>query len=179
MVTTLQPAAAVNLPTVSSKRQRFFLAKVMQELRLESLYDAKEITEIIYRTMRDLMVHDTIEKVASELDAPAAMSNQEQLDTQISDLWQDSNPLVRWLSHLRPSFDKEGILGINNDLFLQRIRQEGALPLHVSPLAAVKVVFSATKSELTPETQATVASCLPQLIKEVWQTAGNETEKAM
>lgn len=179
MVTTLQTRTAVNLSTVSSNRQQFFLTKVMQELSLESLYDAKEITEVIYRTMRDLMSHDTIEKVSSELDSPAMVSNKARLNTQVSDLWQDSNPLVRWLSHLRPSFDKEGILGINDTLFLQRIRQEAALPSHVSALAAVKAVFSATKGELNPETQATVASCLPESIKEVWQAAGDKTEKEM
>ncbi|MDA0268201.1 MAG: DUF2267 domain-containing protein [Cyanobacteria bacterium] len=151
--------------------QTSFLEKVKDRANLETLYDAKEITEVVYRTMRDLMDHDTIEQVASEVDKPASQSLKKQLNGSISDLWQDSNPLVRWLSHLRPAFSQDGPLGIDDDRFLQRIEQEGSLPGNVKPLTAIDAVFTATKAELPIETQARVAECLPGMIRMVWQNA--------
>lgn len=151
--------------------QSSFLEKVKDRANLDNLYDAKEITEVVYRTMRDLMDHATIEQVANEVDKPASDSLKKQLNDSISDLWQDSNPLVRWLSHLRPAFDQGGPLGIDDDRFLKRIELEGSLPANVKPLTAIDAVFTATKAELPTDIQARVAECLPGMVRMVWQNA--------
>lgn len=178
MATALRTRTIFDSPTFSSGRHQFFLLKIKQDLHLESLYDAKEIAEIVYRVMRDLMNHETINQVASELEAPAIQSDKERLDSRISDLWQDNNPLVSWLSRLRPAFDTEGFLGMNDTVFLKRIRQEGALPAHVAPLAAINSVFAATKDELTPEMQAKVETCLPGIVQTAWQNADSNHKTA-
>jgi uncharacterized protein (DUF2267 family) len=154
-----------------NSEQTSFLGRVRERAQLESLYDAKEITEVVYRTMRDLMDRGTIDQVAGEIDKPASTSLKQSLNDSISDLWQDSNPLVRWLSYLRPAFDQDGPLGIDDDLFLKRIEREGALPNNVKPLTAIDAVFAATKAELPKETQVQVAECLPGMIRMVWQNA--------
>ena len=148
-----------------------FLMQVKHRASLENLYDAQEITEIVYRVMRDLMNHTMIEQVSDEMNSLAIQTSQQRLNGEISELWQDSNPLVRWLSHIRPAFDQEGPLGIDDQLFLKRVEMEGALPVHVAPLTAVSAVFAATKPELTPETQRQVANCLPGIVKTVWVNA--------
>jgi len=148
-----------------------FLERVKDKANLENLYDAKEITEMVYRTMRDMMDRDTIDQVAAGIDKPATQSPHQPLNDSIADLWQDSNPLVRWLSYLRPAFDQSGPLGIDDDLFLKRIQHEGALPKHVGPLTAIDAVFAATKAELSEENKARVAECLPGSIRIIWQQA--------
>jgi uncharacterized protein (DUF2267 family) len=171
MAITLEQRNAATLDSGLNADHTSFLEKVKDRANLDNLYDAKEITEVVYRTMRDLMDRDTIEDVASEVDKPASNSLKKQLNDQISDLWQDSNPLVRWLSHLRPAFNQDGPLGIDDDRFIKRIELEGALPANVKPLKAIDAVFAATKADLPIDIQSRVAECLPGMIRMVWQNA--------
>ncbi|MGD1908681.1 MAG: DUF2267 domain-containing protein [Leptolyngbyaceae cyanobacterium] len=169
MAITLDQRNAANIGLNAD--QTSFLEKVKERANLDNLYDAKEITEVVYRTMRDLMDRDTIEQVADEIDKPASTSLKQSLNDSIADLWQDSNPLVRWLSHLRPAFDQGGALGIDDDLFIKRIEREGALPANVKPLKAIDAVFAATKAELPIDIRERIAECLPGMIRMVWQNA--------
>lgn len=172
MTTTIDKRANTTLANADlNADQTSFLERVKDQAHLESLYDAKEITEIVYRTMRDLMDHNTIEQVASGVDKPASHSSKKQLNDSISDLWQDSNPLVRWLSHLRPAFNQNGPLGIDDDRFIRRIELEGSLPASVKPLTAIDAVFAATKAELPSDIQERVAEYLPGMVRMVWQNA--------
>lgn len=165
----ISAVVADNLPIGAQHKP--FLVKVMLAAELQNLYDAKEVTEVVYRTMRDLMDVETIDRVASEVGKPAIESGNKSLDANIADLWQDTNPLVSFLSRLRPAFSQEAPLGIDDNLFLRRVEQEGALPTNVAPLTVIKAVFEATKAELTPEVQAEVANALPGIIKTTWENA--------
>ncbi|MER3478701.1 MAG: DUF2267 domain-containing protein, partial [Leptolyngbya sp. ERB_1_2] len=87
------------------------------------------------------------------------------LATQVSDLWEDTNPIVHFLSHIRPQ------LKIKSDTFLFRVKQEGGLQPNISPEQVVSAVFSATKDELSQERIQEVASFLPDKIRELWEQA--------
>lgn len=133
-----------------------FLEKVKTQGNLKDLKEARNATEVVYRTMRDVMSSESIERVADELDANAP--------DQVEDLWEDTNPLVRFLSHIRPN------LHISPDNFLVRLRQEGNLP-GADAETIIKAVFSATKDELSQERVQEVAKCLPGKISDMWQDA--------
>ncbi|MBD2036026.1 DUF2267 domain-containing protein [Phormidium sp. FACHB-592] len=133
-----------------------FLEKVRTQGNLKDLKEARNATEVVYRTMRDVMSNEAIDRVADELD--------EKAPDKVEDLWKDTNPLVSFLSHIRPN------LHISPDNFLVRLRQEGNLP-GADAETIIKAVFSATKDELSQERVQEVAEYLPGKISEMWQEA--------
>lgn len=143
-----------------------FLKKVMLRGNLDDVYDARDLTELVFRTMRDLMTTDAAHRVAVDLEGEVLPStDKEALTEDISRLWQDTNPLVRFLSKLRPP------LNFTADTFLFRIEQEGSIPKNSGPKTVVKAVFAATKDELPQERIEEIAKFMPGEILELWQNA--------
>ncbi len=135
-----------------SSNEQAFLEKVMQRSSIPDIYDARDITIVVLRSLRDLMSTDLADRTESEFD-----------DEKIAKLWKDDNPIVAALSKLRPP------LKIDTETFLRRIRQEGGVPKNVSPESAVIAVFSAVREELSPERTKEIASFLPDGLKVMWE----------
>jgi len=74
-----------------------FLEKVLIKSGLEDIFDARDVTEVIYRAMRDLMATETAERVADELHK-ALPTKDKALQMEIADLWEDTNPIVGFLA---------------------------------------------------------------------------------
>lgn len=149
-----------------------FLREVMEQGQLADLFEARDMTEVVYRTMRDLMDKDAIERVQSELSNKEAVATDDKtLQTTVGELWKDTNPLVAWLSRLRPAFDKDGPFGIDDEKFLARIEREGGMPATTNAATVTKAVFAATKKELSPERIQEIAACLPGKIQTLWTEA--------
>jgi uncharacterized protein (DUF2267 family) len=149
-----------------------FLEKVLLKAGLSDLYDARDITEVVFRTMRDMMTNEVVDRVSEELHVPLDGDNPDQTlytatprSTEVSDIWEDTNPIVHFLSRVRPP------LKIKSDTFLFRVRQEGGLPPEVGPDQVVEAVFSATKDELSEERIQEVKNFLPDKIRELWEKA--------
>lgn len=149
-----------------------FLEKVMVQAGLADLYDARDITEVVFRTMRDMMSNEAVDRVAEELHTPVMEDNTDRtlytatpLATEVEDLWQDTNPVVHFLSRIRPT------LNIRDTTFLFRVQQEAGLPSHVEAEQVVKAVFSATKDELSGERVEEIAGFMPGRIRELWEEA--------
>ena len=142
-----------------------FLEKVMYKGNLSDIFDARDITEVVFRTMRDMMTTEAADRVESELHKTAEPTQDKALQNEIADLWKDTNPLVAFLSRIRPP------LIIKSDTFLFRIRQEASLEQGLDPETVVKAVFSATKDELSEERVKEIAGFLPDKIRELWKTA--------
>ena len=155
-----------------SEEHRSFLEKVMVQGGLADLYDARDITEVVFRTMRDMMTNEAVDHVAEELHSPLQENDKDKtlytatpLATEVEDLWEDTNPIVHFLSRIRPT------LHIRDTTFLFRIKQEAGLPPQVDVEQVVKAVFSATKGELSQERIQEIASFLPGKVLELWQQA--------
>lgn len=161
------PASLRTGPTTPiATKDMAFLRKVMIRGNVKDLYDARDLTELVFRTMRDLMTSEAVQNVSDDLDGQILPStDKEALQEDISDLWEDTNPLVHFLSELRPplSFDAK--------TFLFRIEQEGSVPKASGPKTVVNAVFAATKDELPQERIQEIASFLPGEILELWQDA--------
>ena len=142
-----------------------FLEKVMLKGSLNDIFDARDISEVIFRTMRDMMTTEASERVSQELHEPAEPTKDKALQNKISDLWKDTNPIVAFLSKVRPP------LKIDSDTFLFRIRQEGGLQKGVDERMVVKSVFSATKDELSQERVKEIEQFLPDKILQLWKEA--------
>ncbi len=142
-----------------------FLEKVMARANLTDVYEAREMTEVVYRTMRDLVPTKTVDNVASELNKKATESNQKQIQEDIADLWKDTNPIVAWISRIR------GTLDIDDQLFIRRVEQEGAMPQRTTGEIVIKAVFAATKDELSQERITELSGFLPGKIREIWEQA--------
>ncbi|MGF1675396.1 MAG: DUF2267 domain-containing protein [Rivularia sp. (in: cyanobacteria)] len=142
-----------------------FLEKVMVKGGLNDIFDARDISEVVFRTMRDMMTTEASERVSQELHEPAEITKDKALQNEIADLWKDTNPIVAFLSRVRPP------LKIKSDTFLFRIRQEGSLQRNVDEKMVVKAVFSATKDELSPERIKEIEQFLPDQILQLWQEA--------
>ncbi|NJN57891.1 MAG: DUF2267 domain-containing protein [Leptolyngbyaceae cyanobacterium SL_5_9] len=140
-----------------------FLKKVMVQGELEDLYDARDVAEVVFRTMRDMMPTEVSDRVAAELQGEAIATNDKALQNDVADLWRDTNPVVRFLSRLRPP------LVIEPETFLFRIRQEAGLPNGVEPEVAIAAVFSAVKAELSQERIDEITGFLPGTIKQMWR----------
>jgi len=123
--------------------------------------------------MRDLMTTEAADHVAEELHKPAEPSEDKALQNEIVDLWKDTNPIVSWLSRVRPPFGSDPIFRIDTDRFLFRAANEsGALPPGVDREIAVKAVFSATKDELSEERIQEIAGWLPDDgLRQMWEQA--------
>lgn len=148
-----------------------FLEKVQLKAELPDIYDARSITEVVFRAMRDMMPNKAIQDVETQLHEPAAKSEKKALQVEVADLWMDSNPIVSLLSQIRPPFKQgDGLLEIDSNLFQDRIRKEAGLPRSTDSEKVLKAVFSATKEELSQKTIDSVSQWLPGHIKELWQT---------
>jgi uncharacterized protein (DUF2267 family) len=132
---------------------------------LEDIFDARDITEVVFRTMRDMMTNEASDRVADELHKEAEPTEDKALQNEIAELWKDTNPIVSFLSRIRPP------LIIRSQTFLLRIRQEAGLPQGVEPETAIKAVFSATKDELSEERAQEVSGFLPDEIRQMWEAA--------
>ena len=148
-----------------------FLEKVMVNGHLEDIFDARDITELVYRTMRDLMTTEASDRVEAELHKEALPTDNKTLQKEIAELWKDMNPLVGLLSRVRPPWHGPAPFVIDSDLFAFRVEQEGALPSGVKPETAIAAVFSATKDELSEERIQEIAGFLPDRIRGIWESA--------
>lgn len=145
-----------------------FIETVMQKGHVEDAYKAKNITELVFRTMRDLMTTEASDRVAAELHQHTEVvptENYKPLPDKVEDLWHDTNPIVGFMSRIQEpmKFDSES--------FLYRIRQEAHLPQGIDPETVVSAVFSATKKELSAERIEEIASFLPEKVQEMWRQA--------
>ena len=135
-----------------SPKERAFLEKVMQRASLPDIYDARDLTTVVFRTMRDLMTTETDESTEAAFK-----------DADIADLWRDDNPIVSFLSRFRPPLD------IDEELFLRRIKQEGGVPKNVSAEAVVVAVFSAARESIPTEKAKEIAKTLPGGLRVMWE----------
>ncbi|MBE9006628.1 DUF2267 domain-containing protein [Fortiea sp. LEGE XX443] len=156
------PIAEKNLP---------FLEKVKQNSGLADLYDARDITEVVFRVMRDLMTTEAADRVEGEMHKPAEETEDKSLQMEIAELWHDTNPIVSFLSRVRPPWQGPGIFKIDSDRFLFRVANEGTMPPNVEREQVVKAVFSATKDELSRERIQEIASWLPDRVRQLWEEA--------
>ncbi|MDX2240595.1 MAG: DUF2267 domain-containing protein [Leptolyngbyaceae cyanobacterium bins.302] len=156
---------------------RSFLEKVMVDGGFADPYDARDFTEIVFRVMRDLMSTEAADRVADELHGEVVQTNEKALQMEVTDLWRDTNPLVGFLSRVRPPWQGPGIFKIDSDRFFFRVANEGGFERgfqhkDADRKQAVKAVFSATKAELSEERIQEVATWLPEGgVRELWQEA--------
>lgn len=158
---SLKEGPAVHIAT----KDMPFLEKVMLKGEIADIFDARDITEVVFRTMRDMMTNEAVEHVAAELHEPAEITDDKALQNEIVDLWKDTNPIVAFLSKIRPP------LIIKSDTFLFRVRQEASLQPTADVEEVVQAVFSATKDELSQERIQEVAQFLPDKIRQLWEEA--------
>ncbi len=162
-----RPEALKKGPTspIASENQPF-LEKVKIKAGVDDIFDARDLSEVVFRSMRDLMTTEAADRVFEELKGEKAASSDDQsLQDDISGLWKDTNPIVAFLSRLRP------VLNIDDETFLFRIRQEGGLQRGIEPEVAINAVFSATKDELSQERIQEIAEALPGKIRQLWEQA--------
>ncbi|MEA5617528.1 DUF2267 domain-containing protein [Cronbergia sp. UHCC 0137] len=148
-----------------------FLEKVMAKSGLTDIFDARDLTEVVFRVMRDLMTTEAADRVEAELHEPAEITKNKSLNMEISDLWHDTNPIVAFLSRVRPPWQGPGIFKIDSDRFLFRVENEGGMPANVDREQVVKAIFSATKDELSSERIQEISSWLPDKILQLWEEA--------
>ncbi|NJL87930.1 MAG: DUF2267 domain-containing protein [Leptolyngbyaceae cyanobacterium SM1_1_3] len=148
-------------PTTPPVKSSAFLMQVMEQGGLEDLYDARDVIEVVFRTVRDLMTTETAQRVAAEIESDAEAGDSQQ----IAALWRDTNPVVSVLSRLRPP------LKFEDDTFLFRIAQESGLSKQVMPADVVKAVFQALKPRLSAALVQEVSLVLPGQIRRLWQSA--------
>ncbi|WP_201788392.1 DUF2267 domain-containing protein [Trichormus sp. NMC-1] len=166
------PQASEEKPSVAiADKDLPFLEKVMAKSGLPDIFDARDITEVVFRVMRDLMTTEAADRVEAELHEPAEITTDKSLQLEIADLWHDTNPIVAFLSRVRPPWQGPGIFKIDSDRFLFRVENEGGMPANVDREEVVKAIFSATKDELSPERIQEVSTWLPDKIRQIWEEA--------
>ena len=143
-------------PVADASPFQIFLDTVVVRSGLDSDYDARDIAEVVFRTIRDVIPTETANRIAEELAVKSAP---------LSELWRDTNVLVRWLSQVRP------ILEIRDEVFLHRIQQEAGVPLNVHAADVMAAVFAASKNILSEESAAEVARYLPGQVRVEWNRA--------
>lgn len=157
--------------TAIAQEHHSFLETVMVRGGLADLYDARDLTEVVFRVMRDLMTTEASDRVASELHDEAVHTKEKALQMEVSDLWKDTNPIVGFLSRIRKPLTAPPPAGIDDTLFLTRVANEGAVPPTVNAEQVVSAVFTATKEELSPERVQEVANALPGRVRQLWEQA--------
>jgi uncharacterized protein (DUF2267 family) len=138
--------------TQFSDTEKVFLQKVMHRASLPDIYDARDLTLVVFRTMRDMMTTEASERTEKAFE-----------DDKIAQLWKDDNPIVSFLSKLRPPLE------IDSETFLRRVKQEGGVPKGVSPEAVVIAVFSTAREELPEERAKEISSFLPEGLRIMWE----------
>jgi uncharacterized protein (DUF2267 family) len=143
-----------------------FLEEVALKAELPDIFDARDLSNVVYRTMRDLMPTETAKVVEAELHEEIEEgTTNKRLQDEIADLWKDDNPIVAWLSKVRPP------LKFDADTFIFRVEKEGGLPRGTTGEKVINAVFSATKQELSDKTKQQVSQFLPGKIKDMWEAA--------
>ena len=145
-----------------------FIETVMRKGHLEDAFAAKDITELVFRTMRDLMTTEAVDRVTAELDKEQEVVPTEEykpLPDEVEDLWRDTDPVVGFLSRIQEP------MKFDSDSFLYRIRQEAKLPAGLDVETVVCAVFAATKQELSRERIEEISTFLPEKIKRMWSQA--------
>ncbi|HEY9675499.1 MAG TPA: DUF2267 domain-containing protein [Waterburya sp.] len=145
-----------------------FIETVMRKGHLEDAFAAKDITELVFRTMRDLMTTEAVDRVTAELDKEQEVVPTEEykaLPDEVEDLWRDTDPVVGFLSRIQEP------MKFDSDSFLYRIRQEAKLPAGIDVETVVCAVFAATKQELSRERIEEISSFLPEKIRRMWSQA--------
>jgi uncharacterized protein (DUF2267 family) len=167
----IDPTEVEDSRAVIASEHRSFLEKVATKAGFADLYDARDFTEVVFRVMRDLMTTEAADRVEAELHEEAVTTKEKALQMEIADLWKDTNPLVGFLSRVRPPWQGPGIFKIDSDRFLFRVANESGMPRTVEREQAVKAVFSATKDELSQERIQEIASWLPDHVRSLWEQA--------
>ncbi|MDZ8054570.1 MAG: DUF2267 domain-containing protein [Aulosira sp. ZfuVER01] len=167
----VDPTEIEDSRTAIADANRSFLEKVMVQAGFADLYDARDFSEVVFRVMRDLMTTEASDRVEAELHHEAVSTDEKALQMDVAELWKDTNPIVRFLSRVRKPLRGPAPVGIDSNLFLTRVANEGGLPGTVDRDRAIKAVFSATKEELSQERSQEVASWLPDAIRQLWEQA--------
>ncbi|WP_206813802.1 DUF2267 domain-containing protein [Chroococcus sp. FPU101] len=167
----LDPSEMEDRRAIIADENGSFLEKVMVKGGFADPYDARDFAEVVFRVMRDLMSTEDALEVESELHQEAYDTKEKRLKLEIADLWRDTNPLVRFLSRVRPPWQGPGIFKINDDRFLFRVENEFGLAPGLDREVAVQAVFSATKDELSEERIEEVANWLPPHVRKLWEEA--------
>jgi uncharacterized protein (DUF2267 family) len=142
-----------------------FLETVKRQANLEDLYDARDIAEVVFRTLRDMMTTEASDRVAAELEGKMLSTGDGASQDKLVEIWKDTNLLVRFLSRIRKP------LNIETDAFLFRISQEAGLSRGVTAEAAIEAVFSALKRELSAEGSQDIERALTSELRQVWRSA--------
>lgn len=132
--------------------QKSFLEQVMQKANFSDIYDARDTTVVVFRTMRDMMTTEASDRVEAAF-----------TDQGIAELWRDDNLIVRGLSRVRPP------LKIDSEVFMRRIKQEGSVPKDVTSQGVAIAVFSTVRPELPAEIVQEISSCLPDGVRVLWE----------
>ncbi|MGD1854463.1 MAG: DUF2267 domain-containing protein [Leptolyngbyaceae cyanobacterium] len=132
--------------------QKRFLEQVMQKANFPDIYDARDTTVVVFRTMRDLMPTEASDRIE------AAFNNRE-----IAKLWKDDNLIVRAISRVRPPLD------IDSEVFMRRIAQEGSVAKDMTPQSVVIAVFSTIRQDLPEDIVKEISGYLPEGVQVLWE----------
>lgn len=149
-----------------------FLERVKVKGNLADLYDARDVTEVVFRVMRDVMTTEESDRVEAELHETALPTDEKAMQMEVADLWHDTNPIVNLISRIRPPLKGKAPFGIDSELFLTRVDNEGSVPKTTNAEKVVEAVFAATKAELSDERIQAVSQWLPEgKVRMLWQEA--------